>query len=332
MPHARAVCIREPGGPEVLEVRDVEVRSASRGEALVEVAAAGLNRADLLQRRGRYPAPRGVAPDVPGLEFAGTVRAAGDAVERLRPGDRVMGIVGGGAMCTLVAASERELVSVPDGMPLDEAAAVPEAFFTAFDALVLQAGLGPGEVALVHAAASGVGLAAMQLARAVGAHPVGTTRSEAKAARCEALGFEAIATTDGRFADALHWRTGGRGADVVLDGVGGAYLAENAKALAPLGRWVIIGTLGGAKGELPLAAIMTKRIRMFGSVLRSRAAEERAALARRFEHSVLPLLADGRLRPVVDAVLPMSQVREAHERMERNDTFGKLVVRMEPGA
>ena len=326
MPTARAVRIREPGDAGVLEIADLEVRAPGPGEVLVEVAAAGLNRADLLQRKGFYPAPPGVAPDVPGLEYAGTVADAGPDAG-MRPGTRVMGITGGGAMATHVVVHAREAMRIPGGMSFEDAAAIPEAFLTGYDALFDLGELRAGEVVLIHAVGSGVGTAALQLALVAGATAIGTSRSEEKLERCAELGLEdGIVVDDGTFDVALKARTAGRAADVILDCVGGAYLEENVRALAPRGRLVVVGLLGGATGKLSLGALLAKRARVIGTVLRSRPLEEKAALAQAFEARMLPLFADGRLLPVVGAVLPMAEIRAAHEAMEKDATFGKIVL------
>jgi NADPH:quinone reductase-like Zn-dependent oxidoreductase len=247
-----------------------------------------------------------------------------------------MGIVGGGAMATHLVVPADQALPVPQGMPLHAAAALPEAFVTAWDALWTQAGLSAGEVALVHGAGSGIGTAAVQLVRARGAVAAGTSRSAGKLSRCAALGLEHalhVAPSDrehpARFAQALRDRTGGHGADVILDTVGAAYLPENLDALAPRGRLVVIGLLGGASGTLPLGPLLAKRARVFGSVLRGRPPGEKAALASAFARDVLPLFVHGALRPVLDEVLPMERVAEAHARMERDATFGKLVLAWE---
>jgi putative PIG3 family NAD(P)H quinone oxidoreductase len=323
---ARAVRIREHGGPDVLEVGDVEVRDAGAGEVRVAVAAAGLNRADTLQRRGYYPAPPGIAPDVPGLEFAGEVEQVGPGVREWKVGDRVMGIVPGAGMATHVVTPAREALRVPTSLSLSDAAAVPEAFLTAYDALFEVGGLRQGELALIHSVASGVGTAAIQLCRAAGARSAGTSRTEDKLARCTELGLDyAIHTTDASFAAELT-RLAGAGADVVLDTVGAAYFNENVKALALRGRVVVIGLLGGVKGEFNLGALLPKRARVEGSVLRSRAPEEKAALAQSFAKRILGGFDTGAYKPVIDATLPMSEIAAAHARMDGNDTFGKLVM------
>lgn len=326
--NARAVRIRAPGGPEVLELGAITLRDPGPHEVLVEIEAAGLNRADCLQRRGVYPAPPGVTPDVPGLEFAGRVAALGSEVSRFEVGDPVMAITGGGAMATHILAHEGELLPIPAGLSAVEAAALPEAFVTAYDALVLQGGMGPGQHVLIHAVGSGVGTAALQLALAVGATPIGTTRKPDKLRRVEALGLvHGIVSGDGTFAERVRELGGGRSADLILDTVGARYLAENLKALAPRGRIVVIGLLGGAKGELPLGMLVAKRATILGSVLRSRSLGEKLALNAAFGAAVLPLFAARRLKPVIEDVLPMQDIQKAHARMESDELFGKLVLR-----
>lgn len=326
---SKAVVIRGAGDVDVLEVVDVERPVAGAGEVLVEIAAAGLNRADCLQRRGFYPAPAGAPPDIPGLEFAGTIVEIGAGASRFAIGARVMGIAGGGAMATHIAAHERTLVPVPAELDLERAAAVPEVFMTAYDALFLQAGLTVGDDVVIHAAGSGVGTAAVQLVARAGARAIGTSRDEGKLERCRALGMAEGILVDGekRFADGVRALTGGHGAAIILDSIGAAYLEENIRALAVGGRVVVIGLLGGATGALPLGLLLSRRARVFGTVLRSRPLEEKAELAQRFSAHVLPLLADGRLVPVIDSVMPMSEVRAAHRRMEADQSFGKIVLR-----
>jgi NADPH:quinone reductase len=326
---ARAVRITAPGGVEALEIGEIEVREPGPGEVLVEVAAAGLNRADCLQRRGLYPAPPGAPPDVPGLEFSGRVAAVGEGGSLVAPGDRVMGIAGGGAMATHLVAHERTLVPVPAGLSLEDAAAVPEVFFTAYDALFAQGELALGEIALLHSVGSGVGTAALQLCRVAGARVLGTSRTASKLERCAELGLaarDAILVEEGRFAERVKQATSGAGADVVLDTVGAAYLGENAAAAAERGRIVVVGLLGGVAGEAPLGLMLRRRLTLRGTVLRSRPLEEKAHLSREFARNLVPLFDAGALRPVIDDVLPMESIRDAHARMERNETFGKVVL------
>ncbi len=328
MPRARAVVITESGGPEVLSLGETDVRDPGPHELLVRVHAAGLNRADTLQRRGFYPAPKGAPADVPGLEYAGTVEATGRAVSRFSVGDEVMGIAAGGAMATHLVTHEREAIPVPKGMDLTVAGGVPEVWLTAYDALFRQADVGLGSRVLIHAVASGVGTAAVQLVKRAGAVALGTSRSAAKLERMAALGLDhGVHAAKGEFAAAVRDAVGG--VDVILDTVGGAYLGENVAALAPGGTMVVIGLMGGVKGELPLGVLLGKRLSIIGSVLRARPLEEKAALSQAFTRAVLPSLTDGTLRPVIDTVMPMSEVAEAHRRMDANETFGKIVLTWE---
>lgn len=323
---AKAIRIREPGGPDVLEVGEIELSVPGPSQVLVEVAAAGLNRADCLQRRGFYPAPAGVPPDVPGLEFAGVVESVGDSVSLWKPGDRVMGIVGGGSMATRLLTEAAELMPVPKDLSLEEAAAVSEVFLTAYDAIVLQGALGAGHTVLLHAVASGVGTAAIQIATALGATSVGTSRTAHKLPRCTELGLtHAVLVEDGQFADTVLAAVP-KGADVILDTVGAAYLSQNVKVVANKGRIIVIGLMGGVKGELALGALLAKRASIHGSVLRSRSAAEKAELTKSFTEEMLGRFASGELKPIIDGVLPMTEVQVAHQRMDSNETFGKLVL------
>jgi len=293
---------------------------------MVQVSAAGLNRADCLQRRGLYPAPPGVPADVPGLELAGVVEAVGSEVNEWVPGDRVMGIVGGGGMAERVVTEARQLMRVPEGLSLDQAAAIPEVFLTAYDAVVLQGGLQRGESVLFHAVASGVGTAGIQLATVVGATSVGTSRTADKLARCSSLGLDhAVLVDDGKFADQVLQAVPG-GVDVVLDTVGGAYLAQNLKVIATKGRIVVIGLMGGVKGELALGVLLGKRASIRGSVLRSRSSDEKAELTAAFSREMLGKFETGELQPIIDDVLPMTEIQTAHARMDANETLGKLVL------
>lgn len=327
---ARAVRITKPGDPDVLTLGALEVADPAPGQVRVAVAAAGLNRADLMQRRGVYPAPTGVAADVPGLEYAGTVEAVGDGVTAWSVGDRVMGIVGGGAMATHLLAHEREVLPVPDGLDLSRAAAIPEAFLTAYDAVFLQAGATGGEHVVIHAVASGVGTACLQLCRWLGVSAIGTSRSEDKLDRCRELGLERgilVARDEPKFADAVKAHTGGRGAEVMFDLVGAGYLEENVRAAALRGRIITIGLMSGRQGTLDMGGLLVKRLTLIGTVLRSRPLEEKLDVAQIFARRLSPQFAPGgALAPIVDDVLPMADIVEAHRRMERNETFGKLIL------
>ncbi|NNE19753.1 MAG: NAD(P)H-quinone oxidoreductase, partial [Myxococcales bacterium] len=296
-------------------------------QVVVEVAAAGLNRADCLQRRGFYPAPPGVPADVPGLEFAGRVESVGHQVNDWKAGDRVMGIVAGGSMATRLLTEAAELMLVPAELSLEEAAAVPEAFLTAYDAIVLQGGLDAGQAVLLHAVASGVGTAGIQIADAIGASSVGTSRSAHKLPRCTELGLtHAVLVEDGQFADSV-LAAAPNGVDVILDTVGAAYLSQNIKVIAKQGRLIVIGLMGGVKAELALGALLGKRASIHGSVLRSRSSAEKAELTRSFTREMLGKFVGGQLKPIIDEVMEMSDVQSAHARMDGNETFGKLVLR-----
>lgn len=324
----RAVVITAPGGPEVLELRDVPAPEPGPGQVRVRVHASGLNRADLLQRRGRYPAPPGWPADVPGLEYAGVVDAVGPDARLWAPGDRVMGLVGGGGCAEAVVVHEREAIAVPAALSLVEAAAIPEAFITAHDALFTRLGLALGETVLVHAVGSGVGTAALQLAKAAGARVVGTSRSAWKLEKATSLGLDlGVDATREDFADAALAFTNGAGVDAVLDLVGGAYLEGNLRALAVRGRLAFVGTVAGSRAELDLRIVMTRRLRIEGTTLRARPLEEKIEAARVFAHHALPLFEQRRIRPVLDRVLPADEVQEAHRLLEEGEVFGKIVLR-----
>jgi NADPH2:quinone reductase len=318
------------GGPEVLSFEERPDLSPGPSDLLVRVRATALNRADLLQLKGHYAAPPGVPPDVPGLEYSGEVLAVGPRVRRFQPGDRVMGIVGGGAWAEQLTVHEREAVPMPEGMDFTDAAALPEVYFTAFDALVLQGGMRTGETVLVHAVASGVGSAAALLCRAMGVRVVGTGRNAAKLERAREWGVERTVLVDGtppRFAEKVLQATGGRGANLALDLVGGDYVPETLEALAPQGRAILVGLVAGNRTQVNLGVILMKRLRITGTVLRSRPLEEKIALAQAAERHLLPLFRSGTLKPVIEAVVPMQDIRDALTRMASNETVGKLVLR-----
>jgi putative PIG3 family NAD(P)H quinone oxidoreductase len=325
----KAVLFGGKGGPEVIEWKETADPVPSRGEVLVRVRAAALNRADLLQRRGLYPPPPGTREDVPGLELAGEIAKVGEGVAAWKPGDRVMAIAAGEAQAEYAVVHERMLLRVPDGLSLEDAGAIPEAGITSHDALFTLGGLRPGWPVLVHAVGSGVSTAAVQIARAAGATVIGTSRTPEKLERARALGMDhgiLVAKDETRFADEVKKLTGKRGCPLVLDFVGAPYAQENLAALAPGGRIVVIGTMGGAKPTVDLSLLMRRRGTIVGTVLRPRPLEEKIQATQAFARDVLPLVAAGRVKPVVDAVLPAAKVREAHERMEKNESFGKIVL------
>ena len=324
----KAVFIDDPSTGRGLSLAEVPDPAAPSGTAvLVRVRAAGLNRADLLQAKGLYPPPPGFSPNIPGLEFAGEVAAVGSGVTGWQPGDRVFGITAGEAQAEYVSIDERHLAPIPDRLSFNEAAAVPEAFITAFDAVVTQAGLARGETLLIHAVGSGVGLAALQIGHVVGARVIGTSRTAAKLDACREFGLDAgLVTAEPVFADAVIEATGGRGADVILDLVGGAYFPENLRSLAPKGRVMLVGLTAGRKAEVDLGMILQKRAAVRGTVLRGRSFDEKCEVTRRFRDDVVPLVADGTLRPVIDRVFAASDVLAAYDHLASNESFGKVVL------
>jgi NADPH:quinone reductase len=324
----RAAVITAPGGPDVFEIQSRPVPAPGTGEILVRVHASAVNRADLLQRMGRYAAPAGVPADIPGLEFAGEVAALGAGVSTWALGDRVCGLVGGGAHAEYLVTHERTVARVPDGMSWETAGAAPEAYITAHDALVSQAALRAGDTLLVHAVGSGVGLAAVQLATALGARVFGTARGAAKLDAALAMGLIAGCApgAPGWIADAVKTWTNGRGVDVVLDLVGGDYTADSLPAMAPRGRLMLVGALAGSKATMDLRMILGKRLTVRGTVLRSRAIEERITVIQAYEREVLPWLASGRLVPRIDATFALAQIGEAHALVEGNTTIGKVAL------
>jgi NADPH:quinone reductase len=323
----RAIVIARPGGPEVLELRDVPTPEPAAHEIRVRVHATAVNRADLLQRAGHYPAPPGVPADIPGLEYAGVVDAVGSAVTAWQRGARVMGLVGGGSYAEYVVTHEDEALPVPDELDLTEAAAVPEACITAHDALFTQMQLAPGEWLLIHAVGSGVGTAALQLAKQAGARVIGTQRTPWKLEKATSLGLDVpIDPAAGDFADAVLAATGGRGVDGVLDLVGGPYLAGNLRCIAVRGRILLVGLVAGARHELDMRLLLSRRATITGTVLRARHLDEKIAVSRAFARDVLPLLERRAVRPVVDAVLPLTDAARAHEVVAGNRNFGKVVL------
>jgi NADPH:quinone reductase len=328
----KALRIVHPGSEDGIELADAPEPVAGPADLLVQVHATAVNRADLLQVLGRYPPPPDVSQDIPGLEYAGTVVGVGPKVLRFKRGDRVMGLVGGGAFAERLVTQEREALPIPENLSFEDAAAVPEAFLTAFDALVLQGGMLPHTRVLIHAVASGVGTATLQLVRTLRGEAIGTARTEAKLERCRQIAPFHSLLVDGaapRFAERVLALTQGKGVDVVIDLVGGRYLPESLACLASQARVVEVGTLDGAKTELDLRLLMGRRARVVGTLLRSRPLEEKIALARKFEAQVLPDFASGALRAVVDRVLPARDVRTALGHMSGNASVGKLVLSWE---
>jgi NADPH:quinone reductase len=322
----RAVTYTTAGGPEVIAINEVPAPTAGQSQVRVRVRAAGLNRADIYQRKGGYSAPPGWPADIPGLEYAGEIESLGPGVTRWQLGDRVMGLVGGGAQAELLAVRDVEVLPMPRSLSFTNAAAIPEVFYTAYDALVTRGRLEAGERVLIHAVGSGVGTAAAQIAKHLGATVIGTSRSAAKLARAAAYGVDVgIDTSRTGLRDGV-----GGPVDLIVDVIGGPALAEHLGILAPKGRLVILGLMGGRRGEIELDQLLHRRLEIIGSVMRSRGADERAALAGELNARLLPLFEPNGgspvLRPVVDKVYPRERIAEAQGVMERNENFGKLVL------
>ncbi len=326
----RAVVLRSHGGPEVLTIEDVPDPSPGPEDVVVAVRSTALNRADLLQRMGMYANPRPASHEIPGLEMAGTVVAVGERATLWKIGDEVMGIDAGGCYAERVAIHERQLMTVPSPVGVADAAAIPEVFLTAWDALVVQGGLTSGRWALVHAGASGVGTAGIQIAKAIGAR-IAVTCSAGKVEACRSLGADvAIDYSSQDFVAVMREASGGAGADVILDVIGGDYVERNIQAAALKGRIVQVGTMGGGNVPVNLGVMMFKRLNLIGTVLRARPIEEKIALTRRFATEMLPLFDTGALRPVIDSRYPLDRIAEAHAFMETNANVGKIVIDVGP--
>lgn len=326
----KAVYIAQFGGPENLEIREVPDLPEPVGtQVLVRVRAAGLNRADLLQRRGHYAPPTGYSPNIPGLEFAGEVVEAGQDAALFKKGDRVFGITAGEAQAEFLLTDERQVAKIPENLSYAGAAAVPEVFITAYDAVFTQAGLNAGETLLVHAVGSGVGLAALQLAKAKNARVLGTSRTAEKLKRCvEEFGLDegCVVGDEPTFSEAVKSKTEGKGVDVILDLVGARYFEENLRSIALKGRLMLVGLTAGSKAEFDLGLALRKRSKIVGTVLRSRSPEEKAEVTRVFAAEVVPLLESGAVRPNIDRVLGFADVSDAHRYLESNESFGKVVL------
>ena len=322
----KAVVAREPGGPDVLELRDLPDPEPGEGEVVVEVAASAVNRADLLQRQGFYPPPPG-ASDVLGLECSGRVAAVGEGVERWQVGDEVTALLAGGGYATQVVVPAGQVMTVPDGVDLVTAAALPEVACTVWSNLMMVAGLQPGETLLVHGGAGGIGTCAIQLAHALGARVLTTGGTAEKLAFCAELGADVtINYRDQDFVEVVKDATDGKGADVVLDNMGASYLSRNVDALALEGRLVVIGMQGGTKAELDLGTLLRKRGAVIATALRSRPVAGKSAICAAVEEHVWPLVADGSVRPIVDRSFALADASAAHERMESGEHIGKILL------
>ncbi|HEY3354749.1 MAG TPA: NAD(P)H-quinone oxidoreductase [Polyangia bacterium] len=324
----RAIQIDAPGAEDVMVLREAKAPEPRDREVRIRVAATAVNRADLLQRRGHYPPPPG-ASAILGLECAGVVDAVGEDAHRFAPGARVMALLTGGGYAEAVVVDERQVMPVPEDLDLVAAAAIPEVWLTAYLNVFRLGGLAAGGALLVHGGGSGVGTAAIQLARAKGATVLVTVGSPSKAERCRALGADAVINyREEDFATRVRALTSDRGVDVVLDSIGGAYLESNLRCLAMGGRLVVIGTMGGRTAELDLGRMIARRLTLIGSALRSRPVAEKGELVAAFEREVLPLFAAGRVKPVIDRVLPLAEAPEAHRVVAESAHFGKVVLKV----
>jgi putative PIG3 family NAD(P)H quinone oxidoreductase len=325
----KAVLIREPGGPEVLHVGRAEKPVPGRGEVLVEVKAAGVNRPDLAQRAGRYPVPADASP-IPGLEVAGLVRETGIAVSGMSPGDRVMALVHGGGYAEFCTVDHRHVLPIPEGMGFVEAAAFPEVALTVEFNMVMRAGLGRAESVLIHGGSSGIGSHAIARARSLGAVPITTSRGKAKCDYCIEMGAErAIDSLQEDWPDAVMETTGGRGVDVVLDMVGGDYTARNLACLADDGRYALISLQGGRDVALSLDPVLRRRLTITGSTLRPLSPEIKGLIVEKVRRDVLPLLGEGQMHPHIHRTFDVGDVVDAHRLMESGDHFGKVVLTLQ---
>jgi len=326
----RAIVITKPGGPDVLEEHSRPQPEPGVGQVRVRVRATALNRADLMQRRGVYPAPPGAPTDIPGLEYAGEIDALGPDTSLWSIGNRVMGIVGGGGHAEYLVVHEREAILMPADLSWEEAAGIPEVFLTAYDALFRQMSVQVGERLLIHAVGSGVGTAALQLACNAGITVLGTSRSADKLRKARELGLDVgLDSSGGDWVARALEATSGAGVNAILDLVGGNYFDGNLRVLALKGRLIVVGLTAGARAELNMDLLLRKRAQIVGTVRRSRPLEEKIALAREFSDRVIPLFTQGRLRPIIDRVFSFSEIRSAHQLMESNESFGKIVLRWE---
>jgi NADPH:quinone reductase len=329
MPNMKAAWITAFGGPEGLEIRETGVPQPGRDDVLVRVRASALNRADLLQRQGKYPPPAGYPVEIPGIEFAGEIAGTGSGVRKWKTGQRVFGLTGGAAHAEYIISHQDLIAEIPENLDWVSAAAIPEAFITAHDALWIQAALRPGETVLINAVGSGVGLAAVQLARAIHALPYGTSRTASKLNRAKEYGMEegfVVRDNFDHLLAAMEQLTRGRGVNVMLDLVGGPYLKACQKLMAVKGRIMLVGTVAGGSYEIESRYMLAKRLQIRGTVLRARSLEEKIRVTQAFALEVVPLFAGGVLRPTIDSKFPLEEIADAHRRLESNQSTGKVVI------
>ncbi len=325
-----AIVITAAGGPEVLQIRERPQPVAAPTEVLVKVSAAGINRPDIYQRKGNYPPPKGAPRDIPGLEIAGTIIAVGDQVTRWKIGDKVCSLVYGGGYAEYCNVPEGQCLPLPSSLSFVEAASLPETFFTVWSNVFDRGKLQPGESLLVHGGSSGIGVAAIQMAAALGSKVYVTAGSDEKCKFCEALGAaKGINYKTEDFSEMIHQLTDGKGVNVILDMIGGDYTSGNISSLAEDGRLVLINTMKGKDALIDLAQVMRKRLIITGSMLRSREIEFKSAIARSLERHIWPLLASGKIKPVIHAVFPAEEAAKAHALMESSEHVGKIVLSFE---
>lgn len=323
----KAVYVKEFGGVENLEIRKVEnPPKPTKNEVLIAVKASALNRADILQRKGLYHAPKGYPERILGLEFAGKVAEIGENVKNFKIGDRVFGITAGGAQAEFIISDKSLLVKIQDNLSFTEAAAIPEAFITAHDAIFTLGKLNKGETLLIHAVGSGVGLAALQLAKAKGVRVLGTSRTVEKLEKCQEFGLDKAILADGNLAETIRQKNDGKGIDVILDLVGAKYFQANLESLNSKGRLILVGLTSGAKAEFNLGMALAKRLTIIGTVLRSRSTEEKAEATAKFAQDVIPLIETGKIRPNIDKIFQIEEIQKAHEYLESNENFGKVIL------
>ncbi|HRH40791.1 MAG TPA: NAD(P)H-quinone oxidoreductase [Pyrinomonadaceae bacterium] len=325
----KAVYVKEFGGVENLEIREVENPSPpTESEVLVAVKASALNRADILQRKGLYPAPKGFPERILGLEFAGEVAEIGENVSDFKIGDRVFGITAGGAQAEFIISDKGLLVKIPDNLSFTEAAAIPEAFITAHDAIFTLGNLRKSETLLIHAVGSGVGLAALQLAKAKDIRVLGTSRTIEKLEKCQEFGLDEAILADENLSETIRQKNNGKSVDVILDLVGAKYFQVNLESLNSKGRLILVGLTSGAKTEFNLGMALAKRLTIIGTVLRSRSLEEKAEATVKFAQEVIPLIEAGKIQPNIDRIFQIEEIQKAHEYLESNESFGKVILEL----
>ncbi len=325
----KAIVITKPGGPEVLKYTEVATPEPEGNEVRVAVQATAVNQADILQRRGLYPAPANCPSDIPGLEYAGVIDKVGPDVRGLAPGERVFGLVGSGSYADYIVVDAQTVAPIPHNLSYEEAAAIPEAYITAYDAMVSQCGLSSGETVLINAVGSGVGTAAVQIASVIGALSIGSSRTEDKLEQAVKLGLKKVLLVkDTSLSKLVLEATDNRGVDVVLELVGGNYVAEDVACMSYKGRIVVVGLLAGSKTEISLAALLSKRLQIRGTTLRGRPLAEKIAVNKTFIRELLPHIASGQLKPVIDRVMSLDKAAEAHEYVSAGEHFGKVVLKV----